>query len=279
MPLTLRECVPSEEFKENFLNADFLHKTLLCFGLKTDNRESWDLWGFAYNNPGREHAESLVLKELQQYVNENIPNLGVIFKVTFYISYSPCSNCCQEISEFISKNGEKIELDINYANIYKEYDKTNQVALEGLAKPGISIEKMDKTDYEECFKLFVDPNASVLPWSVSELISKKCTEGLPVQLTEGENSCNGSNLNETNDQPSGSVAPPPPCETGDKAERTPSRNPECTQLAKREGDSGPETPQKPSPDGNRVQPTAGVKRKLVLPDEEPRNVEKKNSFL
>lgn len=266
MPLKLREFVSSEEFQKHFSKADWLYKTLLCFGLKTDNRQLWNLWGFAYNNLQGEHAEHLVLKELQQYVNVNIPNPGAKFKVSFYISYSPCYSCCKEISEFISKNGNNVDLDIKCAKVYKWNDENIPIGLRRLTKNGVSIKIMDKTDYEEGFYLFVDPHDSFVPWSGSELISKKYAEWLRVQLTEGENNCNGTKVNETNAQPSGYVAPLPSCETGDKAERTPSRNPECTLLAKREGDSGPETPQKPSPDRYKARPTAGVKRKLFTDD-------------
>ncbi|KAJ1115926.1 hypothetical protein NDU88_004146 [Pleurodeles waltl] len=228
--------------------------------MKTENRQLWNLWGFAYNNLQGEHAENLVLKELQQYINVNIPNPREKFKVSFYISYSPCYNCCNEISEFISKNWNKVELDINCAKVYKWNDENIPVGLRKLTENGVSIKIMDKTDYEESFYLFVDPRDSFVPWSGSDLTRNKYTDWLQVQLTERENNCSATNVKETHMQPSGYVKPLPPCDTDHKAENV--RNPECTPLAKREDDSGPETPQKPGPARERLQPTAGVKRKL-----------------
>ncbi|XP_069495543.1 single-stranded DNA cytosine deaminase-like [Ambystoma mexicanum] len=263
MPLNLRERVSLKEFQENFCNTTFLYKTLLCFSLKERNKNLWELWGYAYNNPQGHHAESLALKELQKYINEKVPRLGEKCKITFYISYSPCYKCCAEISWFLSKNGENLDLSIKCAKPYKWNDKASETGLRMLNKHGASIKIMDKGDYEEGFYLFVDPVSRFEPWPELELISMKYTQWLQGQLREVENNCSDNNIIETNLPLSDLVAPMSLCNGENDANRTVAKYNHCTPEAKtRDGSAGTETPQKSQPTGEAGMRAAGVKRKL-----------------
>ncbi|XP_043852260.1 DNA dC-_dU-editing enzyme APOBEC-3C-like [Dromiciops gliroides] len=170
MPLMLRKEISEEEFYEQFCNTTAPHQTLLCFSLKEDDKTLWRLWGHAYNNPSQCHAEVLVLRETEDYLGANIPN-ATKFSIIWFLSYSPCHLCCDEITNFLTKCQTKIEFIIKVARPYYFSNDQNQKGLRMLKRQGVLIKMMEYSDYEECLYLFVDPCSNFTAWPDLEVQS------------------------------------------------------------------------------------------------------------
>ncbi|XP_067842678.1 DNA dC-_dU-editing enzyme APOBEC-3C-like [Heptranchias perlo] len=166
MPLILRRQLPKEQFYEGFENISRPHFTLLCFLLKENNKTLFDLWGYAINDRQKSHAEELVINKMEKYLVENISPTAEKYKVTFYLSYSPCANCCFHIIEFHKKFKDKIHMNIKMSRDYYLNDLNVQRCLRDLLKTDISIKVMDRNDFAKCHYLFVeDGNTAVFePW-------------------------------------------------------------------------------------------------------------------
>ncbi|XP_072478177.1 single-stranded DNA cytosine deaminase-like [Notamacropus eugenii] len=170
MPLRLKKEVSEEEFYEHFCNIKTPHQTLLCFSLKEDDKTLWKLWGHAYNIPGQCHAEILVLREIEDYLAANIPN-ATKYSITWFLSYSPCHWCCDEITHFLMMSQTKIEFNIKASRPYYFDDDEIQKGLKMLQRLGVLIEMMECSDYEECLYLFVNPCTKFTAWPDLELQS------------------------------------------------------------------------------------------------------------
>ncbi|XP_069614111.1 DNA dC-_dU-editing enzyme APOBEC-3C-like isoform X2 [Ranitomeya imitator] len=162
MTLFIRKFLSEEEFHDNFNTNDLVNKALVCFSLE-DKKPPWKLWGFAYNNPGVEHAEITVLQELSKFWRSNCMKKDSQYKITLYATYSPCLNCCEEICRFLNNKKEKVILNLNISRFYNFHDIDNKISLKILRKYGVQIKMMDLEDFKACFYLFVDPKEQFEP--------------------------------------------------------------------------------------------------------------------
>uniref|UniRef100_A0A8C8SKI0 C->U-editing enzyme APOBEC-1 n=1 Tax=Pelusios castaneus TaxID=367368 RepID=A0A8C8SKI0_9SAUR len=62
--------------------------------------------------------------------------------ITWYISWSPCADCCKEIREFL-KTQPNVNLVIYVARIYWHKDESNRQGLRSLVNIGVTIQIMD----------------------------------------------------------------------------------------------------------------------------------------
>ncbi|KAM4045194.1 DNA dC-_dU-editing enzyme APOBEC-3C-like isoform 1-T3 [Anomaloglossus baeobatrachus] len=162
MTLFIRRFLSEEEFNDNFNTVDLMNKTLVCFSLE-DKKPPWKLWGFAYNNPGVEHAEITVLRELSKFWSAISTKKESQFKITFYATYSPCLNCCEEICKFLDNWKQKVIMNMNISKFYHFHDIDNKISLKILRKYGVQIKMMDLEDFKALFYLFVDPKEQFEP--------------------------------------------------------------------------------------------------------------------
>ncbi|XP_074048026.1 single-stranded DNA cytosine deaminase-like [Macrotis lagotis] len=170
MPLRLKKEISEEEFYGHFSNINTPHQTLLCFSLKEDSKTLWKLWGHAFNNPGQCHAEILVLREIENYLVANIPNTTK-YNITWFLSYTPCHHCCDEIINFLMKYQTKIGFNIKAARPYYLKNDQNQKSLKMLQSLGVLIKMMGQSDFEDCLYLFVDPCTKFNAWPDLEVQS------------------------------------------------------------------------------------------------------------
>uniref|UniRef100_A0A8C8SIC4 C->U-editing enzyme APOBEC-1 n=1 Tax=Pelusios castaneus TaxID=367368 RepID=A0A8C8SIC4_9SAUR len=75
--------------------------------------------------------------------------------ITWYISWSPCADCCKEIREFL-KTQPNVNLVIYVARIYWHKDESNRQGLRSLVNIGVTIQIMDLPVYNYCWRTFVD---------------------------------------------------------------------------------------------------------------------------
>uniref|UniRef100_A0A8D2Q8N2 CMP/dCMP-type deaminase domain-containing protein n=1 Tax=Varanus komodoensis TaxID=61221 RepID=A0A8D2Q8N2_VARKO len=151
--------------EKNFNNTTPLKKTFVLFSLKKESNSLWKVWGYGYNNPGKEHAEVLVLDAIKEYIAEN-QNCRK-YKVTLFLSHSPCHECSARILSFLtSRNG--IQMEIKASRPYFLNNEEERKGLWYLKKASIPVKMMDRFDYQKSFNLFVHPTKKFTPWLAQE---------------------------------------------------------------------------------------------------------------
>lgn len=194
MPFFLSKLLPEKDFQEIFNNTITLKKTLVLFSLKKENNTLWHKWGYAYNEPGKIHAEVLILNEIEGCIPEN--QTEEKHKMKWFISYTPCHQCSAKIKTYLeSKNGISMEI-----NASKPYFFTNDKEREGLyllKSIGVSIKIMNKPDYEKCWYLFVHPSKRFTSWPQLDDQSQKNADNLDKlwkQVRKGSQLCHQKSL-------------------------------------------------------------------------------------
>uniref|UniRef100_A0A670KLX7 CMP/dCMP-type deaminase domain-containing protein n=1 Tax=Podarcis muralis TaxID=64176 RepID=A0A670KLX7_PODMU len=108
------------------------------------------------------HAEVLVLDYIVDQIAENITKEN--YELNLFVSYTPCHECSVRIKSFMEKNNG-ICMEIKASRPYYFNREGEQKGLHLLKSSGVSIKMMNKSDYEECFALFVHPSENFTPWS------------------------------------------------------------------------------------------------------------------
>nr|XP_060625504.1 single-stranded DNA cytosine deaminase-like isoform X2 [Anolis sagrei ordinatus] len=172
-PCFLREQLPEKDFEENFNNTVKIRKTLILFSFKKQSSNLWEIWGYAYNDPGHQHAEILVLSNIEQFIPEN--QLKGKYKMTFFMSHTPCHKCSDKLASFLaSRKGLSMEIKASRPYFLNKERK----GLYLLKRIGVLLKMMDRPDFEECFYLFVHPLKTFTPWPDLDEQSKKNADDL-----------------------------------------------------------------------------------------------------
>nr|XP_013008555.1 DNA dC->dU-editing enzyme APOBEC3-like [Cavia porcellus] len=143
---------------ENLPNADGRHKTFLCFEVK--NRNEVLHKGFFLNQPSpfRLHAELSFLS----WFHDTELSFDENYKVTWYMSWSPCPECAKEIVTFLD-NHHNVTLTIYVARLYYHWNPTYKEGLRALVQGGTRLYTMAFPEFEDCWSLFVC-NETFRPW-------------------------------------------------------------------------------------------------------------------
>nr|XP_023415754.1 DNA dC->dU-editing enzyme APOBEC-3G-like [Loxodonta africana] len=149
-------------FFYNFKNFPFTtgrNKTYLCYEVQLMNGDlrvpqNW-IKGFLYNqyhpNPQlRRHAELWFLEWISSW--QLYP--GQHLRVTWFLSWSPCPYCAQEVASFLQRNSH-VSLNIFAARIYDRLEGYEE-GLRSLYDAGADIDIMTYGEFEYCWRAFVD---------------------------------------------------------------------------------------------------------------------------
>ncbi|XP_019520118.1 PREDICTED: DNA dC-_dU-editing enzyme APOBEC-3G-like [Hipposideros armiger] len=125
----VRPLMDKEIFRENFHQDRWPHETYLCYEVERLEGDSWitveELKGFLRNepkinqflpannvDPGR-HAELCLLDQIPSWtLNESLQ-----YRITCYISWSPCHDCAENLAAFLRENSH-VQLRISASCIY-----------------------------------------------------------------------------------------------------------------------------------------------------------------
>ncbi|KAK6485728.1 DNA dC-_dU-editing enzyme APOBEC-3-like [Huso huso] len=260
MPLALKKRLPEYEFYSEFNNTTRSFKTLLCFSLNRENKTLWDLWGYTYNDPCQSHAESIVLKEIERFFKENHLDTVQKYKLTLYMSFSPCYKCCESLANFL-KSEERIDLHARASKLYFSQNSSNQKGLQQLKHLGVSLKVMDKEDFQDCFYLFVNELKQFEEWPDLEKMSVDYSAALEAILNQCETNTDSGNVSADIAALESSPLHTDPTGHFDHAEDNlaPDNN-------NRDRPSKSETPHKHSIKDGWVGSSKGVKRKLSFED-------------
>nr|XP_028584103.1 DNA dC->dU-editing enzyme APOBEC-3G-like [Podarcis muralis]XP_028584104.1 DNA dC->dU-editing enzyme APOBEC-3G-like [Podarcis muralis] len=258
MPFFLKKLCPKEDFQEDFDNTKIHKKTLLLFSFKKEENPVWEIWGYAYNDPHGKHAEVLVLDYIVDQIAENITKEN--YELNLFVSYTPCHECSVRIKSFMEKNNG-ICMEIKASRPYYFNREGEQKGLHLLKSSGVSIKMMNKSDYEECFALFVHPSENFTPWSDLDEQSKKNAIYLDTLLKQEEEN------DKMIDSDSISACT---IQLGAQENSKPDLplDGHCQSPAmKRNQLSEPETPQKLNRSPGTRKAVSGIKRKLDFPED------------
>ncbi|KAG2457140.1 IPO5 protein, partial [Polypterus senegalus] len=142
-----------------------------------------------YNSPNKSHAESILLQTVESFFSENPAEAIKQYTLAIYISFSPCSKCCDSLIDFMRLHN-RIHLDVRISKLYFPKNSLNQEGLKRLKHSGVSLRMMDRDDFSECFYLFVNEQKLFIPWSDLENETKKYSAALCYILNQDEDTKN-----------------------------------------------------------------------------------------
>lgn len=146
-------------FYSNFKNLEgyWPKSTRLCFEVKTWEDGSFlDYQNGVFRNqlyPG--HAELCFLDWFHEKVlfPDEIQCPDAQYHVTWYISWSPCFECAEQVAGFLNEH-ENVDLSISAARLYL-YEDEDEQGLRDLVAAGAKVAMMAPEDFEYCWDNFV----------------------------------------------------------------------------------------------------------------------------
>ncbi|XP_023603388.1 DNA dC-_dU-editing enzyme APOBEC-3G-like [Myotis lucifugus] len=147
-----RTLMDATTFKDNFSHRR-ARRTYLCYQVEVWEGDAWapveELYGFLCNQ-GLRHAELCFLDRVPFWNLEE----GRQYRLTCYISWSPCPDCAQRLVEFLGNNNH-MRLRIFAARIYT-FVSGHEDGLRQLWDAGAQLTIMTRNDLQHCWDTFVD---------------------------------------------------------------------------------------------------------------------------
>uniref|UniRef100_A0A9L0STQ9 Apolipoprotein B mRNA-editing enzyme-catalytic polypeptide-like 3Z1b n=1 Tax=Equus caballus TaxID=9796 RepID=A0A9L0STQ9_HORSE len=176
-----RRLMDEDTFTENFKNVNWPRKTYLCYEVELPDGDSrvppgWDK-GFLRNKPIHmpgppRDAEMRFLDLISSWKLDQ----KLRYRVTCFISWSPCADCAQRLAEFLRENSH-VSLRIFASRIFTKGDY--KAGLRTLQAAEAQIAIMASEEFEHCWETFVDHQGRPFqPWDELDPKSRYLSEQL-----------------------------------------------------------------------------------------------------
>ncbi|XP_059537501.1 DNA dC-_dU-editing enzyme APOBEC-3G-like [Myotis daubentonii] len=185
---TGRTLMDATTFKDNFGHI-WEKKTYMCHKVEVWEGDKWvpveELQDFL-RNQGPRHAELCFLDRVRSWHLDE----GKQYRLTCYISWSPCPDCAQKLVDFLGENSH-VRMCISAARIYTFVSGYE----DGLRRLRDAVDRLAIMTVEElqgCWKTFVDNQGQPFEtWTELEIsIGAQCQKlqdilGVRIRETEG----------------------------------------------------------------------------------------------
>ncbi|XP_036311682.2 DNA dC-_dU-editing enzyme APOBEC-3A isoform X1 [Pipistrellus kuhlii] len=186
-----RRLMDINTFEENFCDVR-ANKTYLCYKVEVREGDAWtpvlEHWDYLRNQGAdtpwlpRRHAELCFLDLFPSWPLDQEKQ----YRLTWYISWSPCPDCVPELVEFLKKNSH-VKLYIFAARVYT-YFLGYERGLCDLRDAGAQLAIMTHNELQHCWDTFVDSQGQPFePWPNMEEQIQEQSQQLQTILRNPEN--------------------------------------------------------------------------------------------
>ncbi|XP_058164803.1 DNA dC-_dU-editing enzyme APOBEC3 [Dasypus novemcinctus] len=146
-----KKMLSPEEFAKHFDHRNFEKSTCLCYQVESGGYHHSPvlLERGVIQNEGDDHAESLFLRQWRELLSPDR-----CYRITWYISWSPCRGCAEEVACFLEEN-RKVALSVAACRLYRHNKLENRQGLRRLRQAGTQIRVMSPADFKFCWENFV----------------------------------------------------------------------------------------------------------------------------
>lgn len=199
--LEARPLMDKDTFLDTFHQKNLKHETYLCYEVELQEDDAWipvdEYKGFLRNQgvdttETRRHAELCLLDRIGSWEL----NTEQHYRVTCFISWSPCYDCARELAAFLGANSH-LSLRVFASRIYTlDKDETGRridtvkykTGLRQLQAAGAQIDIMAYKEFEYCWETFVDHQGAAFPsWDGLNNNSEEISKALKDILQNQEN--------------------------------------------------------------------------------------------
>ncbi|XP_006146678.2 C-_U-editing enzyme APOBEC-1 [Tupaia chinensis] len=146
---TLRRRIEPWEFESFFDPRVLRRETCLLYEIQWGRSQK--LW----RSSGRNTTNHVEVNFIGKLTSERHFQPAIGCSVTWFLSWSPCWECCKAIGEFLSQH-PNVKLVIYVARLFHHTDERNRQGLRDLINSGVTIQIMTAVEYCHCWKNFVN---------------------------------------------------------------------------------------------------------------------------
>ncbi|XP_006875523.1 PREDICTED: c-_U-editing enzyme APOBEC-1 [Chrysochloris asiatica] len=147
---TLRRRIKPWEFETFFDPRELRKETCLLYEIK------WGTSHKIWRNTGLNTTKHVEINFIEKFTSERNFSSSVSCCITWFLSWSPCWECCKAIKEFLSQHSN-VTLVMYVARIFHHMDPQNRQELRDLViTSGVTVQIMRGPEYDHCWRNFVN---------------------------------------------------------------------------------------------------------------------------
>ncbi|XP_075409478.1 C-_U-editing enzyme APOBEC-1 [Tenrec ecaudatus] len=147
---TLRRRINPWEFEVFFDPRELRKETCLLYEVK------WGASHKSWRSSGQNTTKHAEVNFIEKFTSERNLCPSVSCSITWFMSWSPCWECCKAIGEFLTHH-PNVTLIIYVARLFQHMDPCNRQGLRDLVVTcGVTIQIMSVPEYDYCWRNFVN---------------------------------------------------------------------------------------------------------------------------
>uniref|UniRef100_A0A8C5LE91 C->U-editing enzyme APOBEC-1 n=1 Tax=Jaculus jaculus TaxID=51337 RepID=A0A8C5LE91_JACJA len=146
---TLRRRIEPWEFEVSFDPRELRKEAYLLYEITWGPK--CNIWRHSSKN-NNNHVE---MNFIEKFTSERYFCQSTRCSITWFLSWSPCWECCKAIREFLSQH-QNVTLLIYVSRLFQHMDPQNRQGLRDLVNSGVTIQIMTDPEYCYCWRNFVN---------------------------------------------------------------------------------------------------------------------------